>query len=142
MNLVIDASVACKWFFDEPQSLDARRLLASESTLIAPSIVLAEVANVYWKRLRGGLDISAQASVVIQRLAGMFKLVPEEVLLCRAFEIARLIDHPIYDCFYIAASEYHHAPLVTSDLRLLKRLERTPWCHSVVALADFETKLH
>ena len=45
MTRVIDASVACKWFFNEPLSAEARRLAASDATFVAPDMILAECAN-------------------------------------------------------------------------------------------------
>jgi len=58
MNLVVDASVAVKWLFEEPDSERAEALLASAGEdglkLVAPTILPAEVANALWKRMRRG----------------------------------------------------------------------------------------
>jgi len=47
---VIDASVAVKWFVEEPDSSAAHRLLEAhatgETTLVAPDLVVYEVSNV------------------------------------------------------------------------------------------------
>ena len=45
----------------------------------------------------------------------------------RAVAIARELDHPVYDCFYLAVSEALDAPLVTADGRLLARVAGTPF---------------
>ena len=54
MTRVIDASVACKWFFNETLSAEARRLAASDATFVAPDMILAECANAAWRRVRDG----------------------------------------------------------------------------------------
>jgi len=52
VTLVIDASVACKWFIAEPQSDSAEALLAGGEVLIAPDLIVPEVCNVAWLKLR------------------------------------------------------------------------------------------
>jgi predicted nucleic acid-binding protein len=60
---VVDAGVAAKWFIPEPDSDKARRLLESYNQgaddLIAPDLIIAEAANVFWKRAGRG-DITTQ----------------------------------------------------------------------------------
>jgi len=46
-------------------------------------------------------------------------LVPVEDLRNRALELAIELDHPIYDCFYLALAERERCPLVTADKRLV-----------------------
>ena len=35
MTLVIDANVACKWFFDEPLTAEARRLAEADAAVVS-----------------------------------------------------------------------------------------------------------
>jgi predicted nucleic acid-binding protein len=57
--LVVDASVAVKWFLVEPGDREALALLDGDEPLIAPELVVAEVVNAVWKRLvSGGIDAS------------------------------------------------------------------------------------
>jgi predicted nucleic acid-binding protein len=51
--------------------------------------------------------------------------------------IASQLDHPVYDCFYLALAEARDALLVTADRRLLRKLRGTPWVERVVNLADY-----
>ena len=50
MRIVVDASVAVKWLLLELLSETAQGLVDSEDTLSARAFVLAELANVLWKR--------------------------------------------------------------------------------------------
>jgi predicted nucleic acid-binding protein len=54
-------------------------------------------------------------------------LVPCGQLAPRAHEIAGILDHPVYDCFYVALAENRSCLLVTADERLLGRLETSMW---------------
>ena len=40
MTLVIDASVACKWFFEEPLSAEARALAEAGEPFSAPDLIV------------------------------------------------------------------------------------------------------
>lgn len=40
----------------------------------------------------------------------------------RALKIARQIDHPVYDCLYLATAERWEADFVTADKRLGRKL--------------------
>ena len=53
-RLVVDASVAVKWFLPEAQSDAARALLGSGHDLIAPELVYAELGIALVKRVRKG----------------------------------------------------------------------------------------
>ncbi len=122
MNHVIDASVACKWYLDETDSDKARKLVEGDGLLIAPDLVLAEVGNVLWKRRLRGEITQRQAEDAVWHLPAVLFLIAATDLLARALEIAVSLQHPIYDCFYVAAAERWNAPLVTDDQRLFAAL--------------------
>jgi predicted nucleic acid-binding protein len=133
--LVVDASVAVKWFLDEPGDREARALVERSEALIAPELIVAEVLNAIWKRLLAGdADIRQGprvAAVLPEVLAQIASLGP---LAARALEIAAELRHPAYDCFYLALAEERRAKLVTADRRLLSRLAGTPWQAAAISL--------
>ena len=51
-HLVIDASVAVKWFVPEIYSDVASTLLDSKHHLIAPDLLFIEIGSVVWSRTR------------------------------------------------------------------------------------------
>jgi predicted nucleic acid-binding protein len=135
--MVIDASVAAKWFIGEPGARAARDLVESGNVLIAPELIVAEVLKVAWKRLiRNDLEWD-QVADVPQALPKLFaELWPTMWLASRAFEIAAELRHPVYDCFYLALAESEEATLVTADRRLIGRLAGSRWealCRPLVA---------
>lgn len=137
MTLVIDASVALKWFVDEDGSGQAAGILATSDLLIAPDLIIPEVCNAAWKAVRSGMMCPEQQEHAASRLAVAFdELVPAASLARRAVEVSRVLDHSAYDCFYLALSEQREATLVTADHRLLRRVARTEWQAWVQDLRD------
>ena len=55
-QIVIDSSVAIKWFVVEPYSAEAHQILDQYQegalTLLAPDLINAEVGNIVWKKHR------------------------------------------------------------------------------------------
>lgn len=125
MSLIVDASVAVKWFAEEEDSGRARALYADGETLIAPDLLLAEVSNVMCKKLRRGLLLPNQVMTAARQLPRYFeRLVPIGELAGRAAELTVTLDHPAYDCFYLALAERERLPLVSADSRLIALLDR------------------
>jgi predicted nucleic acid-binding protein len=133
--LVVDASVAVKWFIAEPGEREAVALLDRREPLIAPELVVAELVNVAWKRLVAGTIDEDQAADVPRGIRRFFTQIrPMTPLAPRALAIAAELRHPAYDCFYLALAEAEDAPLVTTDRRLLRRVEGTAFAERVQGL--------
>jgi|SRR6185369_2883033 len=124
MTLVVDASVAVLWVL--PQNGSERALaLRSEQPLIAPSLIVAEVGNAIWKAVRRAEVSREHALTAIDAaLAAVNQLAPMEDLRLSALEFSIELDHPIYDCFYLALAEREHAPLVCADKRIAEKAKR------------------
>jgi predicted nucleic acid-binding protein len=126
--LVVDASVAVKWFIVEPGRPEAKRLLDAGDPMIAPELIVAEVTSVVWKRWTGGAIDRSQAAEVPRDLPQLFaELCPLAPLAGRALAIAEELRHPAYDCFYLALAEARGAKVVTADRRFVQRLAGTQW---------------
>jgi predicted nucleic acid-binding protein len=119
VTLIVDASVAVKWFLEEIDHVAARAVLDSHDALIAPSIVLAELGNAVWKRHRRGAITKKAANRIFSLMARPFAtLIPIETLAVEAAELALNLNHPIYDCFYLALAARERTPIATADGRL------------------------
>ena len=127
MTLVVDASVAALWVLEQEGSARAHAL-RSEDRLIAPSLVASEIGSALWKAVRRGAVARADALVAVEEALLPFELlVRDEVLRTRALAIAVDLNHPIYDCFYLALAERERAPLISADRKLIaagKRMKR------------------
>ncbi len=127
MTWVVDASVAVKWVIPEVLSDEADRLRAGDDEMLAPDVLLIEVANALWKKTAGREISPAEAdrAFALVNESGI-DLRPTAPLLPRAMQVARRLNHPVYDCVYLALAEREHATFVTADHRLLRRLATGP----------------
>lgn len=116
MILVVDAGVAIKWFVREASHEEALRLLDHPDTLQAPDLLAAEVTNIAWKKSRIG-EIGERQAVEIARTIrqGVPLLHPSALFNERALELAFALDHPIYDCLYLACAEIVDGTVITAD---------------------------
>ena len=122
MKLTVDASVVLKWFVTEPLSEQARQLLDGQLDLHAPDILLAEFANTIWKKVRRGeIPDPRPYFDELAGLPGIVAIHPVGGLIERAAQIAVLIDHPVYDCLYLACAEMTASALITADQKLVNR---------------------
>ncbi len=139
MTLVVDASVALKWFVaDEPDAGPALAIVRDEAVLAAPDLVVAEVCSAAWRLARLGRISQAQLDEIASVLPRFFDpLVSAAGLAPRAVSIAAQLDHPVYDCLYLALAELQRAVLVTADTRLLGKVRSTVWEARAVDLAQY-----
>lgn len=133
--MIVDASVALKWYLAEDLSDQAEALFAQQD-LSAPELIIAEVGNALWKAWRRDVLASDVASAAMDNLGDRFSslhaLAP---LSLRAANISRQLDHPIYDCFYLACAEQVREQLVTADQRLVNVTAGTEFAPLVHLLA-------
>lgn len=135
MALIVDASVAIKWFIDEPGSGVARRLWQEEPDLLAPDLIVPEVCNAAWRKVKRGESDPAQAKEIALRLRhGVLEFRATAPLAPKAIELALDLDHAVYDCFYLALADAEEVELVTADRRLQDRLRNTAWSPLVRSL--------
>jgi predicted nucleic acid-binding protein len=121
-TLVIDASIAIKWVIEEEgtsQALTLRR----KAKLLAPELLVAECANILWKKARRN-ELSREEALLAARLlqTAAIELVPTRSLLAAATRIAIELDHPAYDCLYLALAIENGCRFVTADERFLRKL--------------------
>jgi predicted nucleic acid-binding protein len=125
-RIVLDASVAVKWFVPppaEPYREEALNLLRAYNDgkfdIVVPDLFWAEIANFLWKAARSGRCTPTEASASLAAVIEYnFDTVPSISLLRGAFEIAASRDRTLYDCLYVALAEQTEADLITADEKL------------------------
>ena len=123
MTLTVDASVVTKWFVKEQGFEEARGLLAHRIHLHAPDILLAEFANTIWKKVhRREIADPRPYFDELVNLPDVVTLHRGDALIDRAAAISVEIDHPVYDCLYLACAEVTASALITADRRFAKKL--------------------
>jgi predicted nucleic acid-binding protein len=125
-KVVVDSSVAIKWFVAEPHSDEARLVLdayrAGMLDLIAPDLIHAEVGNIAWKlhAIKGMVAADAQ-SIVDAFQALPLGLTSTAILLTDAYRLAVAHKRSVYDALYVALCLREQCPFVTADEKLWPR---------------------
>jgi predicted nucleic acid-binding protein len=82
-------------------------------------LVYYECTNVIWKAVRRGLSSHSGALTALGDLLSMsIQAVDVTQLAPTALSIALAHNHPVYDCYYVAAAIKNDAALATADERL------------------------
>lgn len=118
-GVVIDASVAVKWFLAEDRAAETRRYRDVDAALVAPASVLLEVFHALWKSARGdriSFDAVEEAALILRHSYSV--LVPIHELFEPAAALAVKLRFPIYDCLYLALGARESAEIVTADERM------------------------
>lgn len=120
-SFVVDASVAIKGFIGEEHSDVAARVLAQP--LAAPDLLCAECANILWKKVaRDELTFDEVETIISALSKWGIVLYSMHGFWLSATRIACQLNHPAYDCFYLALAEALEVPFVTADDRLVQRV--------------------
>ena len=139
MTYVVDASVAVKWFLRESLHDQAGRLLDHVELLQAPDLMVAEVTNIAWKKCIRGEIPGSQAQTIARAIRQSIPLLrPSAELAEQALDIALALNHPVYDCLYIACAEVTDGILITADEELCRAVRGTDFAPLVQHLNDFD----
>lgn len=124
-RLIVDASVAIKWVVDEVDSAVAVALL-DRFPMAAPDLLVAECANILWKKARRG-ELSADEAVTAARILqhADLEILPTRHLMDQATQLAIDLDHAAYDCVYLVLAMHNGWQLVTADDQLRRKLAQT-----------------
>lgn len=139
-SLVVDSSVAVKWFVTEPYSSEARRILDAYQngllSFLAPDLINAEIGNIIWKKhVFQGLDASDAQDVLDEFRRLQMTFIPTAELLEDAYQIAVAHRRTVYDALYVALSMREGCRFVTADEKLANAISTT--FPSVVWLANW-----
>ena len=138
MRFVVDASVAVKLLVAEEDADIADQLAASGQELHAPRLMASEAANVLWRKARQGQIERGEAGAGMALLTDMpVRWNEDEAVGADAVRLALALDHPVYDCVYLALAHRIGATVVTADRRFANAVATTEHGESVLTLADY-----
>jgi predicted nucleic acid-binding protein len=128
--VVVDASVAVKWFLPENGEAFVSQALAlldaydkEEVRFLVPDLFYVEIASAIWKAVRAGRVLRAFADQALVLLTQReFPTIPSLKLLDKAFQIAADQGRTVYDCLYVALAVQTNSQLITADERLANSL--------------------
>lgn len=124
-TLVVDASIAVKWVVEEDDTPEALAL-RQKAKLIAPELLVAECANILWKKVQRRELLKAEALLAARLLQGAeIELLPTRFLFEAATRMSIEINHPAYDCLYLALALATDCEFVTADERFVRKLHQS-----------------
>jgi len=122
---VLDASAAVRLILGDPAAAALAQPIGEAALVLAPELMLTEVANTLWKLRRADqlntLDpqqLLADARDLVDRVE------PDRHLQAEALALACHLNHPVYDCLYLALARREAASLISTDRRLHALAER------------------
>jgi len=141
--LVVDTSVALKFYLPEEGHEEALKLLEAEESgaaeLLAPGTILPEGFNaIVWQQKHGLLDAEDAGEAWEKLLRAPIYTYATEDLIERAAEIANQTGAIVYDTLFLALAEYALSVMVTADGKLLKALEGTRYASLASSLERVE----
>lgn len=114
--VVVDASMAVLWFANEPDAPSAAQLLEPAWALLAPDLMAVEATNAWWKKVRRHeMDRADVEQAVTNLLALDIAWASCSGLIRPAIRLAIDLQHPVYDCLYLALAASRSAALATAD---------------------------
>lgn len=129
-KVVVDSSVAIKWFVVEPHSAEAIPILdryqAGTLALLAPDLIFAEFGNIVWKKQTfQGLSASNAQSILGEFRALTLEITSTADLLADAYRLAVTHRRTVYDALYLALSVREQCPFLTADEKLANAVGST-----------------
>ena len=120
--IVIDASVAVKWFVDENLSAEAVQLRnANFGRITVPDLFRVEVAGALVRRANIRKELRDEVANAIDAFVVLFEegLIESAALaheaVVKAARMAIDLGHPLKDCIYLALAQELNCELVTCD---------------------------
>lgn len=137
--IVVDASVAVKWFVPEQDSDKAEQLLFSREKLLAPKIMRIEVAAAITRLARTKSISPAMVGILLQDWQRSLHdetvtLEPTQYDFHNGTQLSLDLGHPLQDCLYLAAAHRLETRLLTADNKFFKKAIAAG--HDIKLLAD------
>jgi predicted nucleic acid-binding protein len=126
--IVVDASLAVKWYLAEASSNEARAAFERHAgNILAPDIILTEVIGAIVRRANVNKAERAASEAAIAKFIaliaeGFVTVSPTSTTqMGRAANLAIDLGHPLKDCIYLALAMEMGCDLITCDSRFAEK---------------------
>jgi predicted nucleic acid-binding protein len=124
MDIVLDASVAIKWFNEKNEDYVENAIkiqdqkISGHLEIIVPDLFFLEVLNAFLTKSGFGPQEISTIQQALQKL-DLKIIYPDNAIFENTVIIASASDLTIYDSLYIAVAGVYEAPLFTEDKKIL-----------------------
>jgi len=134
---VVDASALLATVFEEPVSEPARVAVSSFTTPIAPYVLQAELVSALSRKVRHNIrSLEDVRDLFVSAFAFPVRLVSSPRLHTIAFELSCRLNHPSYDCYYLALAIERDCTLLTIDRGLARAAQQAGFGEYVELLGE------
>ena len=143
-SVIIDASVALKWFYQDEEMVENANFVLNNSKnkkiqILVPELWLYEIANSFKSSIKANRLSLKNAKKYLNDLLDTNPIfVAFQPIMDLSLSLAHKFDISIYDASYIAISKLQNIPFYTADKRLLEKIPST--FKKVHNLTDFPTE--
>ncbi|MBC8453846.1 type II toxin-antitoxin system VapC family toxin, partial [PVC group bacterium] len=119
MIIVLDTSAAVDLILNPSLNNTEAQILAEAKWVLAPTLYISEVSNVFWKyhnfhnlpqeKAEQGIELALKLPDSLANDSELFK---------EAFSMSCITKHPVYDMMYLVLARRNNAILLTKDRRL------------------------
>jgi predicted nucleic acid-binding protein len=131
IQFVLDASVALRWFLDDPipeYAAGVKRMLLDGNRALVPVVWNLEIANALVNAARKGVtppeDLDDYLLKIEELMINHIETRLEGISIRRAFMTGRTLGLTAYDASYLNLAQAERLPLSTLDAQLRKAAER------------------
>lgn len=141
MSVVIDATVAVKWYFPEVYCDECLALLDQAEELVVPDLLFTQVGTAVWKRVKSNELKPVVAEGIMSNLSRLpLRRVSNDQLIGDAMKIATLSTRTFQEAIYFALAMRCETPLVTADRRWYSLLNTGPMKNHLAFVGDVITQ--
>lgn len=135
--LIIDASVAAKWFVEEEHSGAALSALKEGNQLHAPDFLFLEMDSIIGKWIRRSV-INHLEGIELRDALRLYPIQrhPFISFLDPAFTISSRTGQSVYDCLYVALAVLLKGKMLTADRKLYDGLRSGPFKKHLIWIED------
>ncbi|MFA5014872.1 MAG: type II toxin-antitoxin system VapC family toxin [Actinomycetota bacterium] len=124
MEIVLDASIAVKWFSAKSEdnveiALEIQRQkILDKLEIMVPDLFFLEITNAFLTRSKFSIDDILMIEESLHKM-NLKVIYPDHTILNSAIRIAHTCSLTIYDSFYVAIAKFCEVPLLTEDKKIL-----------------------
>jgi predicted nucleic acid-binding protein len=135
MEIVLDASIAVKWFNVRSEdnveiALEIQRqTILNKLEIIVPDLFFLEIINAFLTRSKFSIEDIFIIEEALHKM-DLKVIYPDHSMLNSAIKIAHACDLTIYDSLYIGVAKFYKASLLTEDKKILKNKNKFKFINS------------
>lgn len=125
MIIILDSSAGAEIVLQRKHAAALSRHIVDADWIIAPTLYIPEITNVFWKYYRfSDMPIEQCEKAIEQAVALPDEYFDEKTFYKEAFALACLAERPVYDMYFLVLARRNNGFLLTLDKPLQKTAKK------------------